>query len=521
MASSELVSALVDRLAIDAAALLDVEIPELRASSVEILEGLPPYDRASPGERLAQRTAQWNVHLERSREIVLDDIPVLGAPPPRDVAEAWLGRQIAALDVSGATLALGECRGVDERSIRMVAPEFPAEETKALLVRDAWRDQGGDLRTAPRLPRSGYRDGAVSSVPDLDGGTHDAPPLPRITSLVTAKALLVNGIFGDPLLHVRLRHQKRSFLFDLGEATRLQARIAHQVTDIFLSHAHIDHIGGFLGLLRSCIGDPRPRRVYGPPGIADHLAGMIAGIRWDRVGDRGPVFEVSELYSDRLERHLLRAGEPARERLEDRNVTDGVLLQEPGLEIRAVELDHGIPVLAFAFVEGRVLHIRKERLQRSGLDPGAWLSELKRVVLDEKLDHVISLPGGRQRSARELAADLLLSRTGKKLVYATDLDDNETNRERLARFAEGASFFYCEASFQEKDVHLARATQHLTTRATAEIAKSAQVEMLVPFHFSKRYESSAEEHYAEIESFFPGRVLRLATRRLDSPSAFT
>ena len=93
---------------------------------------------------------------------------------------------------------------------------------------------------------------------------------------------------------VRLRRQKRVVLFDLGEGQRLPARLAHHVTDVFISHAHMDHIAGFLWLLRSRIGDLPPCRLYGPPGLVNRIGALMDGIHWDRIGPLGPVFEVTE-----------------------------------------------------------------------------------------------------------------------------------------------------------------------------------------------------------------------------------
>ena len=58
-----------------------------------------------------------------------------------------------------------------------------------------------------------------------------------------------------------------------------------------------------------------------------------------------------------------------------------------------------------------------------------------------------------------------------------------------------------------QDAGQARRTQHLTTRACAEIAEEAQVEHLLPFHFSKRYIQRAPEVYREIRRFSPRVVL--------------
>lgn len=85
-------------------------------------------------------------------------------------------------------------------------------------------------------------------------------------------AVLLNGVFGDPLVCARFLHEKRCLLFDLGDLSRLQARLLHQVTDVFVSHAHMDHIIGFLPLVRMRIGELPPCRVFGPPGMARRIA---------------------------------------------------------------------------------------------------------------------------------------------------------------------------------------------------------------------------------------------------------
>lgn len=505
VAASELLEGLIEQLSVNLLVAVDEPPLALGAGAIEIVRVDERVEKETGSERIARRTASWNEHLEGGARWVHSFLPLRGTPPPQSRPEAWPGRQVAILGERGDTLGLGECLRLDSDAMHFVAPRFDLDRARSFLVRDARRDEAGNLRTVHR--EASVR--SVTSIADLHAGGGEVERSPRVTSLKTAKALLVNGVFGDPLLHIRLRHRRRSFLFDLGETARLPARIVHQVSDVFISHAHFDHIGGFLWFLRSCIGSPARRRVFGPPGLADHLEGMIAGIRWDRIGERGPSFEVGEVHGDHLERCLLRVGATTRVPLERRVLNGRRLLEEPELEVRAVELDHGIPVLAFAFVERRVLHVRKDRLEATRLPPGRWLGELKQAARHGQLDEKIRLPDGRVRPAADLSDELLLSSPGGKLIYATDLDDTEDNRRRLVEFSRGAELFYCEAAFLEKDAELARRTQHLTARAAGEIAKAAAVEQLVPFHFSKRYEDDAESLYEEIRTAFPERVVGL------------
>ncbi|ABI57062.1 MBL fold metallo-hydrolase [Alkalilimnicola ehrlichii MLHE-1] len=256
-----------------------------------------------------------------------------------------------------------------------------------------------------------------------------------------AEARLLNGVLGDPLLHLRLHHQRRSLLFDLGEGSRLSARIAHQVSDVFISHAHMDHICGLLWLLRSRIGPFPACRLYGPPGLAGHVQGMVNAVLWDRVGERAPGFEVLELHEgDRLLRAGVRAGRRAPMPLAPRRAPDGYLLAEPQFRVRGRALDHGTPVLAFAYEPPRQLNVRKERLAARGWPPGPWLGELRRRVLAGDRDGDLALPDGRRWPVERLAAELLLERPGQRLVYATDLADTPTNRQALVSLARGGAY---------------------------------------------------------------------------------
>ncbi|WP_444679018.1 MBL fold metallo-hydrolase [Halomonas sp. E19] len=348
-----------------------------------------------------------------------------------------------------------------------------------------------------------------SSIPP-DASNEAARPPPQATAgsprptlrLNGLRATLVNGVFGDPLLHLRLRHHKRSLLFDLGDPDRLPTRLAHQVSDLFVSHAHFDHIGGFPWLLRSRIGHYPACRVYGLPGIASHLDGFLRGILWDRVADKAPRFEVFELHGESLAPYRLVAGQPMKA-LSPSDVEDGVLRAEPGFRVRATTLDHGTPVLAFAYESATQQKVRKEALAAHGWAPGPWLGELKQRAVQGDDAGEIALPDGNRRPVAELAAKLLFSQPGQRLVYATDFGDTPGNRERLRALAHGAEVLFCEASFREDQAEQARRTGHLTARACGEIAAAAEVGQLVPFHFSRRHVEDVAELYAEIRRHFP------------------
>jgi ribonuclease BN (tRNA processing enzyme)/energy-coupling factor transporter ATP-binding protein EcfA2 len=514
VAGAELLDALVAAVAIDLILVLaDREQPlrlaaELAASAAEVicLQRAPQARRPGKPARARRRTLLWDAYLAQSavHRLALSDLHLTGTPP-RLAAEAWSGKQVAFPD-GGQTLSMGEIVGLEGDYLDVRLP-VGARPGPTLLVRDACRDASGLLGTSP-----GFAAEHVHYVPpaDLLIAAGDAPePGPRpVVRVGDVAAALVNGVFGDPLLHLRLSHRRRSLLFDLGDGARLPTRVIHQITDVFITHAHADHIAGFLWLLRSRIGEPGVCRFYGPPGLAASIAGLVAGILWDRIGDRGPLFEVAEVHGALLRRFEVRGGGGAPKPLQTRQAADGVLLAESDFRVRCVGLDHGgTPVLAFAYEPGRRVRVRKERLSALGLLPGPWLTDLKQRILRGEQDTLVDLPDGTRRRVAALADALTLTEPGRTLVYATDFGDSADNRARLTALAAGADTLFCEACFMQGDREQALRTGHLTTGACGEIATAAGVRFLIPFHFSRRYERIPERVYAEIGAVCPQVVV--------------
>jgi ribonuclease BN (tRNA processing enzyme) len=218
------------------------------------------------------------------------------------------------------------------------------------------------------------------------------------------------------------------------------------------------------------------------------------------VGDRAPRFAIAELHGERVERFQVTAGHAGAEHAGGAAAPEGLVLAEPLLRVRATLLDHRTPVVAYALEPNADIKVRKERLAALGLKPGPWLAQLKRAVAARETGAALDLPNGDRRTAGDLAAELLLIRPGKKLVYATDLADTTANREHLVALARGAHTLFCEAAFCETDAERAAATGHLTARACGEIATTSGVERLVPFHFSRRYEDDRAKVYREVRA---------------------
>ena len=486
---------------------------ELRTLGLKVIVIVASGAAKRPGKRVRarQRTEQWDAYLAEgiSQHFDLTHLNVIGTPPPRELPHTWTGRQVALLKAQ-RTVAMGEVQQLHGDQLTVSLPAQVAD-ADTLLIRDAQRTTDGLIETATpwAAERLDYLP-PVDVLPSIQNNNG-----PRLVGRVgTVDLALINGVFGDPLLHLRLRHQRRSLLFDLGSGERLSARIAHQVTDVFISHAHLDHIGGFVWLMRSRVGEYPPCRLYGPPGLAQHIAGFIQGVLWDRVGLNAPQFEVMEFDGKTMRCYQLQATQPDPQLREERVVEEGVLLQEADFCIRGILLDHhGTPVVAYAFEPDIQINVRKDRLVAQGLEPGPWLNELKQQLLRGNENVRVLLPDGKEATAAALAAELLLISPGKRLVYATDLADTADNRQRLIKLAQHAHTFFCEAPFVKAEAEHAFNNGHLTTHACGEIANAAGVARLVPFHFSRRHMTDPQQIYDEIKTVCP-RVVAPTSMRM-------
>lgn len=322
---------------------------------------------------------------------------------------------------------------------------------------------------------------------------------------------LVNGSFGDPALYLDFRFEKRALLFDLGELGALPPKKILRLSDVFVSHAHMDHFAGFDRLLRVCLGRGTALRLYGPPGFLDRVEHKLAAYTWNLVENYPADFsmlvhEVAPDWQVRVARFRSQ-GRFRREALADRRSPEGVLLDEPGFRVRTAILDHGIACLAFAFEEKAHVNVWKNRLAEIGLPVGPWLKELKRAATEDLPDetpirawwrdhdgsHERLLPLG------ELKARALQFVNGKRICYVTDVAYHAENQARVARLAADADLLFIESVFLAEDRDHASRKLHLTAEQAGWMARAARAKNVVPFHFSPRYAEREAELRAELE----------------------
>jgi ribonuclease Z len=327
---------------------------------------------------------------------------------------------------------------------------------------------------------------------------------------------LVNDAFGDPGLYVDFRDEHRALMFDLGDIAHLPPRKLMRLSQVFVTHTHMDHFAGFDHLLRVVLGRKARIDVFGGPDFIAQVEHKLRAYTWNVV-DRYEMpldIDVHEIgtggraasarFSSRtaFEREPLDAFDP-----------DGdVLHDETMFRVRGRFVDHDIACLAYAIEEKAHVNVRKERVAELGFATGAWLRELKHAVLtgvpgdttidvrwrDRDGDHAT------RRSVRELRDVILDIVPGRRIGYVTDLRYSEPNVRALTALLTGVDTLFIECVFLDEDRDHASRKNHLTARQAGSIARAVGARYVVPFHFSPRYEDRAAELIAEMQQAWKG-----------------
>jgi ribonuclease Z len=322
----------------------------------------------------------------------------------------------------------------------------------------------------------------------------------------------INGPFGDPGLYVDCLFEKRALLFDLGDLRALAPRKILRVSDVFVSHAHIDHFIGFDWLLRICLGREHMVRLYGPPGFLAQVASKLGAYTWNLVERYATDFtlEATEIHPGGMARRARFRCRAAFRREHELAINDGVLLDEPAFRVRCELLDHGTPCLGFALEEKQPVNVWKSRLDALGFPTGQWLRELKHAVLADEPDATPFRVWWKAQGAvleeflplGELKQRILEVVPGQKIVYVTDVAYHQDNAARIVALAAGADLLFIEAPFLAADAERAAQKDHLTAHQAGSLARAAGVKTVIPFHLSPRYHDRETELRDEIAAAF-------------------
>lgn len=326
---------------------------------------------------------------------------------------------------------------------------------------------------------------------------------------------LLNDVFGDPGLYVDFRDDRRALLLDFGDLARLPPRRLLRLSHAFVSHTHMDHFAGFDQWLRVVLGRKDGIVLTGGPGFIDRVEHKLAAYTWNVVHryEQPLVIEVRAAEPDgggRCARfsslnRFAREGDAPWERHAD------VLLAEDGFRVRGRFVDHDIPCLAFAVEEATHVGVWKNRLAELGLPTGPWLRAARQAYAagapddtpvqirwrDRDGEHDRSRTLGAVKTAFELVP-------GRRIGYVTDARCTEANLATLDGLLADVDRLYIESVFLHADRAHAERKNHLTAWQAGSIARRVRARSVVPFHFSPRYETRADELVAEVEAAWRG-----------------
>ena len=233
-------------------------------------------------------------------------------------------------------------------------------------------------------------------------------------------------------------------LIDCGEGTQQQLLRSvglPELDAVFLTHYHLDHWLGLVGMLKTfdLRARERPLTIHGPPGLVK-LFDTLRPV----IGRTGYPLTLTE-----LERH------------------DEVHFR--GYTLSAFPVKHRVEAYGYAFVEDdRPGRFDVEAARDLGITHAPDFGRLQR---GEVVDGV---------RPEQVMGD---SRAGRRIVFSGDTAPCQA----VEAFAQDADLLIHESTFLEDERDRARETAHSTARQAAELARDAGVRMLALTHLSTRY----------------------------------
>jgi ribonuclease Z len=257
-------------------------------------------------------------------------------------------------------------------------------------------------------------------------------------------------------------------LFDCGEGTQRQLLRSTvgliDLREVFLTHYHADHYLGLPGMLKTFAlrGREAPIQIFGPPGLND----LFSSLR--RIfGKLSYEYELVTL-------------EP------------GDVVPRGDYSIETFAPNHGLAAVGYAIVEEpRPGRFDVEAADALRIPVGPERGALQR-------GEPVTLADG-----RVVTPDVVLGepRAGRKVVLAGDTAPSA----EVVQAARGAEVLVHEATFLEDERDRARETLHSTAAEAAEVAREAEVGLLVLTHVSNRYFGPEVED--EARAIFPDVVV--------------
>lgn len=322
---------------------------------------------------------------------------------------------------------------------------------------------------------------------------------------ISYQVLGVPGRDNALVVHIDSGHSVERLLFDCGDhcLSALEFSEVQTIDQLFFSHLHMDHIGGFDSFFR-CNFDRKTKRnqIWGPPGTANIMQHRFQGFLWNLNDQMAGTWHVTDVYPDKLEhsRYELLEGFAKQHAEGPTTYDDQVIWGNEHYTVSAYTMNHRTPTLAYIVRENPRHNIDTKRLEQLGLPPGPWLKNLKDGT---NLDATIHI-AGQNYSIADLRDQLMVETPGQSIAYLTDFLLDDQAMARLAEPLSGCDTVICEGQYRHSDIELAWKNYHMTTVLSATLAKKAQVGKLILFHLSDRYDQEQWlEMLQEARAIFP------------------
>ncbi|MCD4801292.1 MAG: ribonuclease Z [Methanococcoides sp.] len=259
-------------------------------------------------------------------------------------------------------------------------------------------------------------------------------------------------------------------MFDCGEGAQQQMMRAKtgmmNLSSIFITHFHADHILGIPGLVQtmSFQGRTEPLTIYGPEWVEEFIKFLTA------MGYYKLKFEINAV--------RLKSGES---------------IKRDGYSIVALKTEHNVPSIGYALVEDeRPGRFDRDKAIELGVPVGPLFS---------KLHHGGSVEvAGRVISAEDVVGE---PRPGRTIVYSGD------TRPCLGvlKASDGADLLIHDSTLADNMIDWAKESMHSTAGEAAALAKKAGAKKLVLTHLSSRYSDDATPLLNDAKALFEDVIL--------------
>lgn len=318
--------------------------------------------------------------------------------------------------------------------------------------------------------------------------------------------VLLNPEYQDPVLFVSIPQKAEVVLFDLGYCFRLKIKDIQKISRIFISHTHIDHFIGFDHILRLSVDLDKTISLYGPPGFIKNIAGKLSGYMWNLKESVNLNFTAYEIHLDKILKAEFKGQEGyVNNETPEEIPYDGAspIAKTDDYSVYAVTLQHQMPVLGYRLNAADSYNADKKAITSLGLTSGKWVGELKELVSQNpSADETITIDD-KTYPVNDLAKKIIKSNKGTVIVYVVDTIFNKATAKLLKNFVKQADYFFCECAYITPEKDLARQNYHMTAKQAATIALEGEASVLIPFHFSRRYEGKYHLIYEEAGGVFP------------------